>query len=97
MFSRALSLRRPFRRMPQNVGADRWKFGAFYYICLLIEVIFRNVMKSRISVLLVAFAMLFAAAIPETATGKSPKVRNGMIEFPEPARAKGQTDVLQLR
>ena len=54
-------------------------------------------MKSRISVLLVAFAMLFAAAIPETATGKSPKVRNGMIEFPEPARAKGQTDVLQLR
>ena len=41
--------------------------------------------------------MLFAAAIPETATGKSPKVRNGMIEFPEPARAKGQTDVLQLR
>lgn len=54
-------------------------------------------MKSRISVLLVAFAMLFAAAIPEAATGKSPKVRNGMIEFPEPARAKGQTDVLQLR
>ena len=54
-------------------------------------------MKTRFKTFLFIWLTVWIVASPGTGWGKGPKIRKGMIEFPEPARVKGQTDVLGLR
>jgi len=54
-------------------------------------------MKTQLKICLAVLLAAFVLAVPETGWGKGPKIGKGMIEFPVPARAKGQTDVLGLR
>lgn len=54
-------------------------------------------MKTLLKACLFGLAVLSLIAVPAEGACKSPKIKGGMIVFPEPKPAKGQTDVLQLR